>query len=279
MIHFHNLQIQQVRKETDDCVSIQFAVPPELKDTFAFTQGQSLTIRKHFGGKEVRRNYSICSSPFDGELIVAIKKVEGGQFSTWANEVAKSGDILEVMPPTGNFFTPLHPGNKKNYVAFAAGSGITPILSIIKTTLLTEAQSTFTLVYGNRNKAAIIFKEALQALKDQFMNRFRMYHILSRERSEAEVNYGRIDTEKCELLFSKLINLQQCDDFFLCGPEQMIFCVKDFLEKAGVDKKHLHFELFTVPGEKKIGHTKIEEKATDINETCPGNGKAGWTLF
>ena len=259
MIHFHSLQIQQVRKETDDCVSVLFVVPPELQDTFEFTQGQSLTIRKRFKGAEVRRNYSICSSPMDGEVRIAVKKVSGGIFSTWANNEAKAGDILEVMPPTGNFFTPLHPANKKNYVAFAAGSGITPILSIIKTTLLTEPQSTFTLVYGNRNKASIIFKEALQGLKDKFIHRFRMYHILSRERSEAEINYGRIDKQKCDLLFSKLINVHQCDEFFLCGPEQMIFCVKDFLVEVGVDKKHIHFELFTVPGEEKSANKKAVE--------------------
>jgi ring-1,2-phenylacetyl-CoA epoxidase subunit PaaE len=154
------------------------------------------------------------------------------------------------MPPTGEFYTELHPSQQKSYVAFAAGSGITPVLSIIKTTLFTEPKSNFTLVYGNRNKASIIFKEELEALKDKFIDRFRIYHILSREKMDTPINEGRIDAEKCELLFTKLINIQTIDEFFLCGPEQMIFCIKELLEINGVSKEHIHFELFTVPGEK-----------------------------
>lgn len=253
MIHFHALKVEKVDRETDDCVSITFAVPAELKDVFQFKQGQSLTVRKELGGAEVRRTYSICSSPFDNILKVAVKKQEGGTFSTYANEQLKPGDYLEVMPPIGNFYTGLDPVQKKNYVAFAAGSGITPVLSIIKTTLLTEPQSTFTLVYGNRTKNSIIFKEELEALKDKFISRFRTYHILSREKSEAEINYGRIDRAKCALLFDKLIDIKSCDEFFLCGPEAMIFTVKDFLSDKGVSKEHIHFELFTIPGEQKSG--------------------------
>jgi ring-1,2-phenylacetyl-CoA epoxidase subunit PaaE len=250
MIHFHSLQVKRVEKETDDCVSITFEVPPELKEAFQFKQGQTLTIRKNFNGEELRRNYSICSSPFDNRLQVAVKKAEWGIFSTYANKELKAGDYLEVLPPTGKFYTELHPDQAKNYVAFAAGSGITPILSIIKTTLLTEPQSTFTLVYGNRTKNSIIFKEELEALKDKFIDRFRVYHILSRERSDAEINYGRIDVAKLELLFHKLIDLDSSDEFFLCGPEEMIFCIKGYLSGRGVEAQHIHFELFTVPGQK-----------------------------
>jgi ring-1,2-phenylacetyl-CoA epoxidase subunit PaaE len=181
---------------------------------------------------------------------VAIKKMEGGLFSSWAAEELKAGDLLEVLPPTGTFHTPLHPSQKKAYVAFAAGSGITPILSIIKTTLLTEPQSSFTLVYGNRTKASIIFKEELEALKDKYLSRFRVYHILSREKTDAPLNYGRIDTEKLDLLFGKLIDLKRSDEFFLCGPEEMIFCIKNYLAGKGVTTEKIHFELFTVPGQK-----------------------------
>ncbi len=250
MIHFHPLQIKKVEKETDDCVSITFDVPENLKELFLFKQGQTLTIKKKIGNEELRRNYSVCSSPFENKLQVAVKKVDGGLFSTFANDELKAGDVLEVLPPIGKFYTELHPTQKKNYVAFAAGSGITPVLSIIKTTLLTEPQSSFTLVYGNRTKNSIIFKEDLEALKDKFIDRFRIYHILSRERSEAPINYGRIDTEKLNLLFDKIINIKTCDEFFMCGPEEMIFCVKHFLEEKNVPATKIHFELFTVPGQK-----------------------------
>ena len=161
MIHFHTLEIKKIQKETDDCVSISFKVPEELKNLFQFKQGQNLTIRKKIKGEELRRSYSICTSPFDNELKVAVKKAKGGVFSTYANEEIKEGDFLDVMPPTGEFYTELHPAQQKSYLAFAAGSGITPVLSIIKTTLITEPKSNFTLVYGNRTKSSIIFKEEL----------------------------------------------------------------------------------------------------------------------
>ncbi|MBD0294141.1 MAG: phenylacetate-CoA oxygenase/reductase subunit PaaK, partial [Flavisolibacter sp.] len=251
MIHFHSLQIKKVEKETEDCVSITFVVPETLKDIFQFKQGQSLTVRKQINGEEVRRTYSICSAPFDNTLRIAVKKAEGGIFSTWANEALKAGDYLDVMPPVGKFYTELHPEQKKNYVAFAAGSGITPVLSIIKTTLYTEPQSTFTLVYGNRTKNSIIFKEELEALKDKFIDRFRIYHILSREKTDAALNHGRIDVPKLDLLFAKLIDLKTTDEFFLCGPEGLIFCIKGYLTGRGVPAGKIHFELFTVPGQEK----------------------------
>ena len=265
MIHFHSLQIKKIQRETEDCVSITFDVPEELKDIFQFKQGQNLTIRKKINGEELRRNYSICTSPFDKELKVAVKKVYGGLFSTYANEELKEEEFIDVMPPTGKFYTELHPSQQKSYVAFVAGSGITPVLSIIKTTLLTEPKSNFTLVYGNRNKASIIFKEELEALKDKFIDRFRIYHILSREKMDTPINEGRIDAEKCELLFTKLINLQTTDEFFLCGPEQMIFCIKELLEINRVGKEHIHFELFTVPGEKQQAIVN-KELAIEKNE-------------
>lgn len=249
-LHFHPIRVKEVKKETNDCVSVLFDIPAELQPSFSFTQGQSLTIRTNINGEEVRRTYSLCSSPLDNEWKVAIKKVDGGLFSTFANQQLKKGDTLDIMPPVGKFYTELSSSNKKSYVAFAAGSGITPILSIIKTTLRTEPNSHFTLVFGNRTKGSIIFKEELEALKDKFMDRFRIIHILSRERTEAVINNGRINADKCETLFSKLIDLKKCDEFFVCGPEEMIFSVKDFLEAKGIDKKKIHFELFTTPGQK-----------------------------
>jgi ring-1,2-phenylacetyl-CoA epoxidase subunit PaaE len=243
--HFHKLRIKEVKQETSNCISVSFDVPEALKETFAYTQGQHITLKAFVNGHEARRNYSLCSSPLDPEWKVAIKKVEGGNFSAWANANLKPGMEIEVMPPTGRFFTALHGSQQKNYMAIAAGSGITPIISIIKTTLRTELESSFTLIYGNRNRSSIIFKDELEALKDKYMTRFRLIHILSRERTEADINYGRIDATKCETLAVSLIDLKQIDTCFLCGPEQMIMDAKQTLEAAGLSEEHIHFELFT----------------------------------
>lgn len=248
-IHFHPLRIKEVRKETPDCVSVLFEVPSNLEEPFTFFQGQSLTMRTMVNGEEVRRTYSICSSPLDKEWRVAIKKVDGGLFSTFANDQLKAGDTLEVMPPVGKFYTELSPTHKKNYLAIAAGSGITPVISLIKTTLLTEPLSVFTLVFGNRSRSSIIFFEALEALKNKFMNRFVLIHVLSRERTDSALNFGRIDPDKLKEL-DHVIDFKSQDEVFICGPEEMIFCVKDFMENAGLDRKKIHFELFTTPGQK-----------------------------
>lgn len=258
-LHFHKLKVTAVNKETPDCVSVSFEVPEGLKKDFAYQAGQNLTVRHWFdGNEEVRRSYSLCSSPLDNEWKVAIKKVSGGAFSTFANDELKPLHILEVMPPTGKFTIDINPANKKNYVAFAAGSGITPIISIIKTVLRTEPESHFTLVYGNRNRTSIIFKEELEALKNKFMSRFRMIHVLSRELTDATINHGRIDADKCETLFSNHVDID-ADEFFICGPESMIFCVRDYLKAKGVDSKKIHFELFTSPNEKRITRNKQQE--------------------
>lgn len=261
-IHFHPLKIKEVRKETPECVSVLFDIPDSLKKDFAFRQGQSLTMRTLINGEEVRRTYSICSSPLDNEWRVAIKKVEGGLFSTYANEKLRPSDELDVMPPVGKFYTDLEPANKKNYTAFAAGSGITPVLSLIKTTLRTEPYSTFTLVFGNKRRSSIIFFEELEGLKNLYMDRFNLVHILSREKTDAPVNSGRITTDKLKTL-QKLVDYNNTDEFFICGPEQMIFCVKDFLETSGIDKKKIHFELFTTPGQKPATVTGRAPAETD----------------
>ena len=262
-IHFHKLKVKEIRRETLECVSVLFEIPEEIKKDFSFSQGQSLTMRTFFNNEEIRRTYSICSSPLDEEWRVAIKKQEGGLFSGFANEKLKENDLLEVMPPVGNFYTELKAANKKNYVAFAAGSGITPVISIIKTTLRTEPKSQFTLVYGNRNKNSIIFKEELEGLKDKFIDRFRIIYILSREQTDVPINSGRIDLNKLNEL-NKLINYKYIDDFFICGPEEMIFCVKDFLEATGIEKKKIHFELFTTPGEEQ--KSKVKSKKSKPKE-------------
>jgi ring-1,2-phenylacetyl-CoA epoxidase subunit PaaE len=234
-VHFHTLKVKAIKKETADCVSVTFAVPESLQKEFKFEQGQNITIKKNIDGEELRRSYSICTAPFEKDLKVAVKKVEGGKFSTYANEILKEGDELEVLPPTGKFNC----------------SGITPIRSIMKTTLQTEPNSNFTLVFGNRSRSSIIFFEELEGLKNKYLHRFNFINVLSREKTDAPINFGRINKEKLAAL-SKLIHYKSIDDFFICGPEEMIFCVKEFLEEQGIDNKKIHFELFTTPGQKKI---------------------------
>ena len=263
-IHFHKLKVRDVRRETGDCVSVLFEIPEELKKEFAFRQGQSLTMRAIIDGEEVRRTYSICSSPLDEEWRVAIKKVEGGLFSTFANQLLRGGSELEVMPPVGKFYTELHPENRKRYLAFAAGSGITPVLSIIKTTLRTEPGSEFTLVYGNRSRASIIFFEELEALKNQYIDRFNLVHILSRERTDTPLNFGRMDAEKLQAL-ERLIDYSSMDEIFICGPEEMIFNTRNWLESKGIDRRKIHFELFTTPGVK----TNTVRKKDSVTEGGP----------
>lgn len=262
-IHFHPLKIKGVFKETDQCVSVEFEIPERLRETFQFKQGQSLTMRTMINNEEVRRTYSLCSSPLDNKWKVAIKKVDGGSFSFFANEHLKPGDVLEVMEPVGKFYTELNPANKKNYLAFAAGSGITPVISIIKTTLRIEPQSSFTLVYGNRSRSSIIFFEELEGLKNQYIDRFSLINIFSRERTETALNFGRIDNSKLNEL-SRLIDFSSVDETFLCGPEEMIFCVKDFLTQKGVNEKNIHFELFTSSTPKK---SKVK---SEKSKTGPG---------
>jgi ring-1,2-phenylacetyl-CoA epoxidase subunit PaaE len=267
-IHFHPLRIKDVRQETPDCVSVLFEMPDSLQNDFRFSQGQSLTMRMQLNGEEVRRTYSICSCPLDNEWRVAIKKVDGGLFSTFANEQLKKGDTLEVMPPVGSFYTTLIPANTKKYLAIAAGSGITPVLSLIKTTLATEPASSFTLIYGNRSRNSIIFFEELEGLKNKYMERFNLVHVLSRERTDSPLNSGRIDPDKLNEL-DKLVRYKFFDEFFICGPEQMIFCVKDFLEKAGIDKKKIHFELFTTPGQKSQSTVSSRHSAVNSQQSGP----------
>ena len=243
-LHFQKLTVADIRKETADCVSIAFTIPDELSSQFQFKEGQYITLRSTINGEDIRRSYSICSSPLEKELRIAVKKVPSGVFSTYANEQLKKGDIIDVMPPIGKFNIELDPKRSGNYVAFVSGSGITPVLSIIKTILAVEPKSRFTLIYGNKNRHSIIFKETLEALKNKYMDRFRVVNILSRERTDAEIHFGRIDSEKFKALSSSFLEVNNTDAFFLCGPEEMILNVQKKLEEMGVDQKKIHIELF-----------------------------------
>ncbi len=247
MSKFHALTIADLRRETADTVSIAFAVPSDLSDDFQFIQGQYLTLRATINDEDVRRSYSICSSPLDGELRVAIKKVPQGRFSTFANEQLQIGDTLQVMEPMGNFYTTLAASNANHYVAFVAGSGITPVLSIMKSVLQIEPESRFTLFYGNKTVDSIIFREEIEALKSTYLERLSVHHILSQERLGSAIFNGRIDGEKCTAYSKVFFEPGRVSAYFLCGPEPMIRGVKESLVGLGVAENKIHFELFTSP--------------------------------
>lgn len=247
MASFHKLKIKDITRETADCVSIVFDIPSELKEEFKYTQGQYLTLKHMIGGEDVRRSYSACSSPVaDEELRIAIKHVEGGKMSSYLNNGISTSDYLEVMKPMGNFFTEMTPVTApKHYVAFAAGSGITPILSLLKTALAVNPENKFTLIYGNKSTAQTIFKSELDQLQSENAGRFDIHYINSRESNTDEFYNGRISPEKCLALLAKSPELKQADEFFLCGPFDMIMATKDALVSNGVAEANVHFELFT----------------------------------
>lgn len=247
-VAFHPLKVAEVRRETPDAVSIAFAVPPELRDEYRFSPGQHLTLRRDCDGEDIRRSYSICNGLDDGELRVAVKKVEGGLFSTLCNEALKPGDMIEVMTPQGRFGVMPEPGKAKNYLAVAAGSGITPILSLLRSVLAREPQSQFVLIYGNRNAKSIIFKEALEDLKDRFLGRLTVHHVLSREQQEIGLFNGRIDADKIETLLKSFGPAGEIDHAFLCGPGAMIEDAKRALIKLGTPEPHIHIEYFSNDG-------------------------------
>lgn len=278
-VHFEKIRVKQVRRETPDCISVSFDIPEELKNAFFYKQGQHLTLRTFINGEEIRRSYSLCSAPIEDEWRVAIKQSDGGRFSSFANRQLKQGDVLEIMPPMGNFYTEIDPENEKNYVAIVAGSGITPAISIIKTVLAKEPKSTFTLIYGNRTRNSIIFKDELEDLKNKYMQRFNLMHILSRELTDSPINHGRIDAEKCSLIFGNNIASLKADDYFLCGPEAMIFAVKDFLEKSGVNPKQIHFELFVNPGQAETAKSIEKETAATTGNKSKISAKLDGIVF
>jgi len=246
-VEFHRLKIADVRRETPEAVSIAFSVPGELTEAYRFVPGQHLTLRTNVDGAEVRRSYSICVPPDDGELRVAIKKVEGGLFSTLANDRIKPGDEIDVMTPQGRFGVPLDPNAPRTYLAIVAGSGITPVMSILRTVLTHEPKSRVILIYGNRTTQSIIFREALEDVKDRFMGRFTVHHVLSREKQEIGLLDGRIDGAKLDALL-KTLPAGGIDHAFLCGPGGLIADGKAALARAGVAAERVHVEYFSADG-------------------------------
>lgn len=243
---FHDLRIAELRRETDDAVSLRFELPADLASAFAFKPGQHVTLKADVDGEELRRNYSICVSPHENELRVAIKKIAGGQFSTFANLYLKAGDRLSVMPPHGSFTYPFAAGAARSYVGFAGGSGITPVLSLLKTALSTEEGSDFTLLYGNRNSASVMFLEELAGLKNRFMGRLQIYHFLEDEEEDVALFNGRLDTDKVADVLTSLVDPARIDAAFICGPGPMMDAAEAALVKAGVAGDRILIERFTV---------------------------------
>ncbi|WP_370229190.1 2Fe-2S iron-sulfur cluster-binding protein [Cognatishimia sp.] len=241
MTQFHELKVTSVQKTIRDAVVVSLE-PTDTAD-FSFVQGQYLTLKHEFDGIELRRSYSICSGVEDGVLQVGIKRVSGGAFSTWANTDLAEGDVIQAMPPMGNFYAkPAE--DSPHYLGFAVGSGITPILSIIKTALTTEPDARFTLVYGNRNPNTIMFREDLEDLKNQHLGRFNVIHILNDDSQEIDLFRGRIDAGKCQALFDAWIDIQTVDMAYICGPEGMMTSVSEALQQTGLAKDRIRFELF-----------------------------------
>ena len=268
---FHDLKVKQIRRETEDCISVNFEVPNQLALDYQYLPGQYLTLRTTIHGEDVRRSYSICSMPGDGELRVAIKELAGGVFSSWVARELKAGDSLQVMTPTGNFTTEISAETKKNFLFLAAGSGITPVISIIKSVLAASSGSEVTLIYGNRFFNSIIFREELENLKDEYLGKFRVFHVLSGEPNEIPMFHGRIDAEKLEAFSTSFVNFSELDEIFLCGPAEMIHAGKSFAEAKGVPADHIHFELFFTPGKDAPPPTTskvVKAAATTKGEVC-----------
>ncbi|MES3010137.1 MAG: 1,2-phenylacetyl-CoA epoxidase subunit PaaE [Pseudomonadota bacterium] len=247
---FHSLKVRDVQAATRDAVAITFDVPEALQDIFAYTQGQYLTLRTTLGGEELRRSYSICSAVQDRRLRIGVKRVVGGTFSNWAAEHLQPGTTIEVMPPQGNFHIALAPEAARHIVAFASGSGITPVLSIVKTTLLAEPHTRVTLVYGNRSSSGVMFKEELEDLKDTYLGRFNLVWVMSRESQDIPLFNGRLDYDKCCQLLGQWIDPAGIDAAFICGPEDMMLATSRALQEKGVAKERIKFELFGTANDK-----------------------------
>ena len=281
MSRFHSLTVKEVTRETADCVSISFQIPAQLSSEFAYLQGQYITFKLNVGGQEIRRSYSVCSSPLtDADIRVAVKKVKEGKGSTYLNEHVKPGDVLEVMTPMGNFYTPMNASNKKEYILFAGGSGITPMLSIIKSVLKAEPQSTVQLFYGNENEASIIFKQQLTTLEQQAAGKLKVHPILNQADAAYDAIYkGIMTTEKVAALLNTFVKVNSNTEIFICGPTPMMQNVEQTLQNLNVPKVQVHLEYFTAPvdaaaiaepvGAKKASLTIILDGDEVVTELLP----------
>jgi ring-1,2-phenylacetyl-CoA epoxidase subunit PaaE len=244
--HFHALRVAEVVPETAEANSIRFEIPPELRERFAFRPGQHLTLRATLNGEEVRRNYSLCTAPDEQDWMVTVKRIGGGLFSNWVGDQLKAGDTIDVMPPHGSFTTELDAANRRHLVAIAGGSGITPVLSLLKSTLKYEPESRFTLLYGNRDSSSVIFLEALAALKDKYLQRLEIYHFLDAEEQDIDLFNGMLDRARLEEAIPALVpDAAEVDGWFICGPGPMMDAAEGVLLDRKVPKERIHIERFT----------------------------------
>jgi len=244
-VNFHSLEVAELVEETADAKSIRFHLPEALRQAFRFKPGQHLTLRAEIGGEEVRRNYSLCVAPGEGELKVTVKRIAGGLFSTWANEALKVGDRLDVMEPHGSFTWDFRADAANHYVAFAGGSGITPVMSLIRTVMSEEPASRFTLFYGNRDSQSVIFLEELARLKNRYMDRLEIHHFLAEESEDIDLFNGMLDEAKCGDVLDTLIDPAGAAAFFICGPGPMMDAAEAALLARGVAAEKIHIERFT----------------------------------
>jgi ring-1,2-phenylacetyl-CoA epoxidase subunit PaaE len=246
-VEFHALRVCQVRPETDEVVSVAFDVPRRLAELYAYQPGQHLTLRRSFAGVEQRRSYSICSGVADAELRVAVKRVPGGLFSEWVHAELRPGMCLDVMTPAGRFTTQLDPSRQQRYLALAVGKGITPIMALLKSILAREPRSCFTLAYGNRTTRSILFRDQLADLKDRYVDRFQLIHVLSRQAQDVELFNGRLDAERLRRLAATLAPLSDIDEVFICAPQPTSQALRETLGELGLASPRIHFELFGTP--------------------------------
>ncbi len=244
MAQFYKIKVKDIYKETDDCSVVTFDVPKDLENEFDYSQGQHLTLKTNINGEDVRRSYSLCSSPIENKWQVAVKQIPGGKFSTFINETLEAGQAIDVMAPSGTFGVEVNEEASKNYLFFAAGSGITPVISMIKTHLKSEPKSTCKLFYVNKTAKSIIFKEELEQLRNTYFGRLEIYYFLTQEKRDIDLFNGRFDDEKMDVLTKVFIDIPDTSEVFLCGPEKMVNYVSNYLVEAGLPKELIHFELF-----------------------------------
>jgi ring-1,2-phenylacetyl-CoA epoxidase subunit PaaE len=271
-LHFHPLRVQRVEADTDEAMVVSFEVPAALRDAFRFVPGQYLTLRKEVGGADLRRSYSICSGADDGSLRVGIRRVPGGAFSGWAHAALQAGDQIEVIAPQGHFTTRFEPTARRHLLGIAGGSGITPILAILKTVLAREPGSRFTLIYGNRAQKSTMFKEELEDLKNRYLTRLSLFHVFSREDIDAPLASGRITPEKLADFLGPLIDPASIDEAFVCGPHGMNEGAEAALRAAGVPAARIHVERFGVPDDSPAAHRALPGDAPQARITVLRDG-------
>lgn len=278
---FHTLRVAEIKRETPDAVSVRLELPEQLREAFAFKAGQHLTFRREIGGAELRRNYSVCASPSEGVLKIGVKKIAGGAFSSWINDELRAGDAMDVMAPHGSFCWNFDASARREYVGFAGGSGITPVLSLLKTALESEPSSRFTLFYGNRASSSIMFLEEIAALKDRYIDRLSVFHFLEDEEEEIELFNGRLDRAKADEVLAKLAPAN-ADAYFICGPGPMMDAIEDALLAAKVEKPRILIERFTtgpLSAAQAAAARALEEKAAGLRMSVTLNGRRANVTF